>query len=161
MSKAPLTTSELRVAWGPPCSASRGVKVTLHGGATITVDRRIVPAVLALNAIFIKWNYKATPPDCGAFVCRRITGGTGYSLHAYLIAIDTLKQGTVFARDYENLRADNERLRQEVAELSANKARDGILSLADALKQTTAAYNKGCADTIKAVTRLVDGGKDA
>lgn len=80
---------------------------------------------------------------------------------AYLIAIDTLKQGTVFARDYENLRADNERLREQVANLSTNKARGDIHRLADALNQTTAAYNKGCADTIKAVTRLVDGGKDA
>lgn len=88
MSKAALSTTQLRSAWGPACAAVRGTKVTLHGGAVVTVDKRIVPAVLALNAIFAKWNYKATPPDCGAFVCRRITGGTGYSLHAYLIAID-------------------------------------------------------------------------
>lgn len=98
MSKAPLTTTSLRVAWGPPCSASRGTKLTLHGGAVITVDKRIVPAVLALNAIFAKWNYKATPPDCGAFVCRRITGGTGYSLHAYLIAIDINWQANPYTK---------------------------------------------------------------
>lgn len=88
MSKAPLSTSSLRAVWGPACAAVRGTRITLHGGAVVTIDKRIVPAVLALNAIFAKWNYKATPPDCGAFVCRRITGGTGYSLHAYLIAID-------------------------------------------------------------------------
>lgn len=88
MSKAPLSTTQLRSTWGPPCSASRGVKVELYGGAVITIDKRIVPAVLAMNDVFAKWNYKATPPDTGAFVCRQITGGTGYSLHAYLIAID-------------------------------------------------------------------------
>lgn len=88
MSKGPLSTTQLRNAWAPACGASRGTRITLHGGAVITVDKRIAPAVIAMNAIFVKWGYKATPPDCGAFVCRRITGGTGYSLHAYLIAID-------------------------------------------------------------------------
>jgi len=88
VSKAPLTTSQLRAAWSPACAAVNGVKFTLHGGAVITVDRRIVPAVEALNAIFVRWDYRCTPPDCGAFVCRKITGGSGYSLHAYLIAID-------------------------------------------------------------------------
>lgn len=88
MSKAPLSTTQLRAAWDPPCAAPRGVTVTLYGGAVVTVDRRILPAVQALNAIFARWGYRATPPDCGAFVCRQITGGTGYSLHAYLIAID-------------------------------------------------------------------------
>jgi hypothetical protein len=88
VSRGPLTTTQLRAAWSPPCAAVQGVKVELYGGAVITIDKRIVPAVLAMNAVFAKWNYKCTPPDTGAFVCRRITGGTGYSLHAYLIAID-------------------------------------------------------------------------
>lgn len=98
MSKGPLSTTQLRNAWAPACSASRGTRITLHGGAVITVDKRIAPAVLAMNAIFVKWGYKATPPDCGAFVCRRITGGTGYSLHAYLIAIDINWQANPYTK---------------------------------------------------------------
>ena len=98
MSRGPLTTTQLRAAWSPPCAAVQGVKVELHGGAVITIDKRIVPAVLAMNAVFSKWNYKATPPDTGAFVCRRITGGTGYSLHAFGIAIDINWQSNPYGR---------------------------------------------------------------
>lgn len=87
MSKTPLTTSQLRAAWGPPCNVTL-TKVTLHGGATVSVDHRIVDAVNALSGCLEAHGYEATPPDCGAFVCRRITGGTGYSLHAYGIAVD-------------------------------------------------------------------------
>lgn len=97
MSKAPLSTTQLRSAWGPPCAATRGTRVTLNGGAVVTVDKRIVPGVYAMNAIMAKWGYRCTPPDCGAFVCRRITGGSGYSLHAYLIAIDVNWQANPYS----------------------------------------------------------------
>jgi hypothetical protein len=52
------------------------------------VDPLIVPAVKALDAYLRKWNYRATPPDCGAFNCRKITNGDDWSLHAYGIAMD-------------------------------------------------------------------------
>lgn len=82
-----LNTTALRKAWAPPC-VGPWARVTLHGGAVVTVDPLIVPAVLELSRIFEKWGYRATPPDTGAMNCRRITGGTGYSLHAYGIALD-------------------------------------------------------------------------
>lgn len=82
-----LNTSQLRVAWAPAC-VGPWARVTLHGGATVTVDPLIVPALLALNAILVKYDYRATPPDVGAFNCRPITGGSGYSLHAFGIAVD-------------------------------------------------------------------------
>ena len=82
-----LTTDQARRAWSPPCSG-RKARVTLHGGAVVSVDPRIVVALTALSQCLQSFRYGATPPDCGAYNCRPITGGTKYSLHAYGIAVD-------------------------------------------------------------------------
>lgn len=81
------STQQLRNWWAPPC---RGpwVTVPLHGEGRVTVRASIVDAVRALNAVLVRWDYRTRRDDTGAFVCRRITGGTGYSLHAYGIALD-------------------------------------------------------------------------
>ena len=81
------TTAQLRVLWSPACTGPCA-SVPLFGGASISVRASTVEAWQALNAVLIKWDYKATPPDCGAYNCRAITGGTQYSLHAYGIAAD-------------------------------------------------------------------------
>jgi hypothetical protein len=52
------------------------------------VDPLIVPAVKALDAYLRKWGWPATPPDCGAYNCRKITNGSDWSLHAFGIALD-------------------------------------------------------------------------
>lgn len=84
---AGLTTSQLRRAWAPPCQGP-WAKITLYGGATFGVRPAIVEAVKALNEILKRHGYKATPPDCGCYNCRQITGGDDYSLHAFAIALD-------------------------------------------------------------------------
>jgi len=81
------TTSELRRLWSPPC-VGPFARVPLNGGSFITVRASTVEAWLALNEVLVRWAYEATPPDVGAYNCRTITGGTGYSLHAYGIAAD-------------------------------------------------------------------------
>jgi hypothetical protein len=81
------TTAQLRVLWSPACTGPFA-SVPLFGGASISVRASTVEAWQALNAVLQKWEYKATPPDCGAYNCRAITGGTQYSLHAYGIAAD-------------------------------------------------------------------------
>lgn len=63
-----LTTTELRRAWDPPC---RGAKENL------------TKAYEALDDILQEFDYKPRSGVTGAYNCRRITGGTGYSLHAY------------------------------------------------------------------------------
>lgn len=87
MAAGALSTSQLRAVWGPPCGFGQA-RFTFHTGVPVTVDRRILDACAALDAVMKKWGYQPTGPDVGAYVCRRITGGTGYSLHAYGIAID-------------------------------------------------------------------------
>lgn len=81
------STSTLRSWWAPPCRGPWAT-VTLYGGGEVTVRPAIVEAVKALDAVLRVYGYKATPPDCGAYNCRTITGGSGYSLHAYGIALD-------------------------------------------------------------------------
>lgn len=83
-----LTTTALRTAWGPPCALQYPMTVTLNGGGRVRVDGRVGAAVHALDAILTRWDYRTRRADTGAYNCRRITGGTGYSLHAYGIALD-------------------------------------------------------------------------
>lgn len=82
-----LNTTQLRSAWAPPCTGP-WAKIRLHGEGAVTVRPAIVDAVRALNAALIRWDYRTRSGDTGAYNCRRITGGTGYSLHAYGIALD-------------------------------------------------------------------------
>lgn len=87
MSKAPLTTAQARAAWSPACSTSR-TTARFFTGVQVTIDPRVVPAFAALDGILARHGYRPRPGVTGAYVCRRITGGTGYSLHAYGTAVD-------------------------------------------------------------------------
>lgn len=79
-----VTTQDMRNDWAPPCATSRMVTIPfgVHG-ARITVDRRVVPLAMAFAAICAKHGYAIRPGVTGAYNCRPITGGSGYSLHAY------------------------------------------------------------------------------
>lgn len=81
------TTSELRQLWAPPCTGPFA-RVTLFGGGMVSVRPSIVEATKALDACFRAHNYPTHPAETGAYNCRHITGGTGYSLHAFGIAED-------------------------------------------------------------------------
>lgn len=84
-----LSTSALRREWAPHCpDASKRTTVDLYGDGRVNVLRDIVPAVEALDACLRAHGYRTRRADTGAYNCRRITGGTGYSLHAYGIALD-------------------------------------------------------------------------
>jgi hypothetical protein len=61
-------TSEMRKAWAPACKPH---------------PRSLRPAYVELDAVFKKWGYAPRAGVTGSFNCRPITGGTGYSLHAY------------------------------------------------------------------------------
>lgn len=63
-----LSTSTLRTAWGPACRS--------RGDAYLA-------AYAALDRAFAEFHYEVRAADTGAYNCRRITGGDGYSLHSY------------------------------------------------------------------------------
>lgn len=62
------STTLQRQLFFPPCKSKGGV---------------FVAAYMALDFCFRFWNYKPILGVTGSFNCRKITGGTGYSLHAY------------------------------------------------------------------------------
>lgn len=62
--------------------------MTLYGGGRVMVKTAAVPAFRALDELLRKHNYKTRAHDTGGYNCRRTTNETGYSLHAYGIAID-------------------------------------------------------------------------
>lgn len=83
------STSDMRALWGRACSSdAQGGRVVLWTGFVIVVHRRSVEAWKALDAVLKLYGYRAGAPYTGAFSCRRITNGSGYSLHAYGIALD-------------------------------------------------------------------------
>ncbi len=82
------STSELRKLWSPPCAVEHYVELELHSGAVITVHRLTADVFLAVDAVMERFGYAPRPRDTGAYNCRKIVGGTNYSLHAYGIAVD-------------------------------------------------------------------------
>lgn len=81
------STSMMREAWAPPCTGPFA-RMSLHGEGVITVRANTVAAWRALDHFLIKHNYRTRQHDTGAYNCRKITGGSNYSLHAYGIAVD-------------------------------------------------------------------------
>lgn len=81
------TTTQLRSWWSPPCTGPWS-KVALHGEGMVTVRPAVVDAVHALSIVLAAHHYKTRARDTGAYNCRKITGGKGYSLHAYGTALD-------------------------------------------------------------------------
>jgi len=82
-----VSTQAIRNQWSPPC-APGAVVVKFPSGAKISVDPRAGEAFGALAVTTEAFGYNVRPGDTGAYNCRRITGGSGYSLHAYKIAAD-------------------------------------------------------------------------
>ena len=83
-------TAELRNLWAPACDTTSLVTVALPSptGAKVTVQARAASFFRRMHDIMYAWNWDPPKETTGAYNCRQITGGTGYSLHAYGIAGD-------------------------------------------------------------------------
>lgn len=62
------TTQQIRDAWRPACSP---------------LPVSVLPALEALDQVFQAHGYRPKAGQTWGYNCRKITGGTGYSLHAY------------------------------------------------------------------------------
>lgn len=82
-----VTTSQIREWWKPAC-AGPYEPVSLYGRGVVYVRPEVVPAVKALSGVLRKHSYATRYADTGGYNCRKITGGTAWSLHAYGVAID-------------------------------------------------------------------------
>lgn len=93
------STSRLRRLHKPACG---GDMVTIdfgHQGARVHVRRYTVPVWRAVEAVMATHHYPIRAQDTGAYACRQITGGSGYSLHAYGIALDVNWQTNPYRGD--------------------------------------------------------------
>ena len=87
------STTELRKLWTPACQFEKRA-LTMHSGASLSgLNVKVFEAFQALDAVMRSFRYvpRANGPgawETGAFNCRKITGGTNWSLHAYGIAVD-------------------------------------------------------------------------
>lgn len=81
------STQQLRDAWGPPCEIRRAT-FAFWNGTEVTVDSRVLPALRRLNDILARHRYAPKVGETWGYNCRKITGGSGYSLHSYGIALD-------------------------------------------------------------------------
>ena len=81
------TTSELRRMWAPACQVDMNV-LLLHSGARITVAKAASEAFRAIDGVMQSTGYAPRARDTGGYNCRKITGGTAHSLHAFGIAVD-------------------------------------------------------------------------
>ncbi|HEV2147450.1 MAG TPA: M15 family metallopeptidase [Longimicrobiaceae bacterium] len=92
------STSALRQLWAPPCSGPFVTRMIVPG-VRVTVHQLAWEAVQALGSVLQAHRYPVRAGDTGAYNCRTITGGTGYSLHAYGIAVDVNWNSNPFRRD--------------------------------------------------------------
>jgi hypothetical protein len=81
-------TAQLRQVWHPPCQRHGPLAFTFWNGVRVGIDGRITEALKALDQCLKAWNYRPKQDETWGYNCRRITGGIGYSLHAYGIAVD-------------------------------------------------------------------------
>lgn len=87
------STADLRKVWGPPCEFERRT-LTMHSGATLRgLNAAVYESFQALDAVMRTFGYvpRSNSPgawETGAYNCRKITNGSGFSLHAYGIAAD-------------------------------------------------------------------------
>lgn len=89
--------STVRYWWRPVCTGPWAT-VSLNGYGRVSVRPAIVEAVKALNQVLRAYRYSTRAADTGAYNCRRVTGGSSYSLHAYAIALDINWQTNPYSR---------------------------------------------------------------
>lgn len=116
------STVELRRIWGPEC-ATQGqlIRITLHNGVRITARRECEEAVRALDAALARHQYHPRQADTAAMNCRRITGGTGLSLHSFGTAIDINWQSNGYGK-----RASTDMPPAMIAGIEAVRTNDGL-----------------------------------
>lgn len=89
--------AQIQAWWRPRCTGPF-VWVGLHGSGGVQVRASLWEAVEALNGVLVAWNYRTRAADTGGGNCRAKVGGSGWSNHAYWIAVDINWQSNPYSR---------------------------------------------------------------
>lgn len=122
----PRTTAQLRRLWREFECGEDAMVVIPFGPDRIRVAPPAAEAFEALAAVLHHHGYEIQTQYTDSYNCRRITGGSGKSLHAYGIAVDVNWTSNPY-RDHEGTRA----VRFSDKDTQAFRARDVALNLAD------------------------------
>lgn len=91
------TNSWRKEAWGPACQAQIVAMAIYAGGPKFQVNALVRPAFTLLGAVFQRHGYIVR--RIGGYNCRKITGGTAYSSHAWAISADINDDTNPYRRD--------------------------------------------------------------
>lgn len=75
-----------RETWGTPCELTTVPAAIYEGGPRAQIHPALLDAYCLLGAVFVAHGYVVRRLGC--FNCRRITGGTSWSSHAWAISVD-------------------------------------------------------------------------
>ena len=91
-----MSTAAMRAAWGPACKLQPPTRFTFWTGVPVNVDGRTFPVWERVDDIMRAYGYGPKQGQTWGYNCRKITGGSGYSLHAYGIAVDINSLGNPY-----------------------------------------------------------------
>lgn len=116
------TTTAVRQIWGnTPATQAQLTTFTWWSGVGVPIRKETVNIWKIVDSIFKKYNYRPLSGQTWGFAARPITGGTGWSLHAFGIAVDinSLKNpyGPTLVTDMPG---------QMIKEIEAIKSKSGI-----------------------------------
>lgn len=120
------TTTQLRRLWHEFECGEDAMVIIPFGPDRIRVAPPAAEAFEALAAVLHHHGYEIRTQDTDSYSCRRITGGTGKSLHAYGIALDVNWQSNPYL-DHKG----NRTVRYSDKDTQAMRARDVAFQLAD------------------------------
>jgi hypothetical protein len=107
-------------AWGEPCEITEVPAAIYEGGPKCQINAAILEAFCQLGAVFVRHGYVVR--RIGAYNCRKITGGTTMSAHAWGIAVDINDDTNPYRLD----RLVTDMSPAMIADVLAIRTRDGV-----------------------------------
>lgn len=107
-------------AWGDPCEVTTVAAAIYEGGPRAQIHPAILEAYCLLGAVFVAHGYVVRRIGC--YNCRRITGGSSFSSHAWGISVDINDDTNPYRLD----RLVTDMPRAMIADVVAIRTRAGV-----------------------------------
>lgn len=107
-------------AWGDPCEITTVAAAIYEGGPRAQIHAAILEAYCLLGAVFVKHGYVVRRIGC--YNCRKITGGSSFSSHAWGISVDVNDDTNPYRLD----RLVTDMPAAMIADVVAIRTKDGV-----------------------------------